>query len=78
MQAGPIGRVPHGKMSDYLINLLDWLEANAASRKIERWLLDTSWKENVNVVGAMGVISVTALARAFLSTAWARPIVRGP
>ena len=46
------------KMSGYLIEVLDWLETNAASNKIDKWFFFISWKDIVNVAadGYMGII----------------------
>ena len=45
-------------MSNYFNEVLDWLEANAAAKKIERWFFFTTWKDIVNVGGDgyMGII----------------------
>ena len=53
-----VGSYHWDKMSDYLIAVLDWLEANAAANKIEKWFFFTTWKDIVNVGGDgyMGII----------------------
>ena len=38
-------------MSDYLLVVLDWLEANAALKKIEKWFFFITWKD---IVGESG------------------------
>ncbi len=45
-------------MSDYLNSVLDWLDTNAFSHKIERWFFYTTWADIVNVGadGYMGII----------------------
>ena len=45
-------------MSDYLITVLDWLDQNATSMKIEKWFMFATWKDIVNVGqdGYMGII----------------------
>ena len=45
-------------MSDYINSVLDWLEANAISHKIERWFFFRTWVDivNVGVDGYMGII----------------------
>ena len=54
----PVGAYHWDKMSDYLITLLDWLELNAASNKIERWFFFITWQDIVNIAddGYMGII----------------------
>ena len=34
----PVGAYRWDKMSDYLIAVLDWIEANAASNNIQKWM----------------------------------------
>ena len=60
---GPTGLVPVGNyqwsdMSDYLITVVEWLEANAAAYQIDRWFFFATWKDIVNVGndGYMGII----------------------
>ena len=45
-------------MSNYINSVLDWLDANAASHKIERWFFFTTWQDTENVAedGYMGII----------------------
>jgi hypothetical protein len=46
------------KMSDYVTTLLDWLDANAAGNKIEKWFFFRTWRDIVNASsdGYMGII----------------------
>ena len=57
-QIVPVGDYNWDKMSDYLTEVLDWLEANADANDIERWFFFTTWKDIVNVGGDgyMGII----------------------
>ena len=45
-------------MSNYLNSVLDWLDANASSLKIERWFFFITWQDIVNVEedGYMGIV----------------------
>ena len=45
-------------MSEYLVQVLDWLEINGAANKIEKWFFYRSWRDIVNVGsdGYMGII----------------------
>ncbi|MCI0439955.1 MAG: glycosyl hydrolase [Chloroflexi bacterium] len=54
----PVGAYRWASMSDYLVGVLDWLEANAATYNIEKWFFFTSWRDIVNVEsdGYMGII----------------------
>ena len=54
----PVGDYHWDLMSNYVNSVLDWLEANAATHKIERWFFYTTWADIVNVGadGYMGVI----------------------
>lgn len=54
----PVGSYHWDVMSDYLLTVLDWLDANAASYKIARWFFFITWKDIVNVGtdGYMGPI----------------------
>ena len=45
----PVGVYHWDRMSDYLLEVLDWLEANAASHKIERWFFFTTYRDIVDV-----------------------------
>ena len=53
----PDGSYNWNKMSDYVIRVLDWLDANAATHKIERWFFFITWTDVVNVSsdGYMGI-----------------------
>jgi hypothetical protein len=57
-QLKPVGDYNWDKMSDYLIKTLDWLEANAASHKIEKWFFFTTYRDikKVGPDGYMGII----------------------
>ena len=44
----PIGNYHWDFMSDYLNEVLDWLELNAAANQIERWFFFTTWKNIVD------------------------------
>ena len=46
------------EMGEYLIEILDWLEDNAAGQLIEKWFFFTTWKDIVDVGpdGYMGII----------------------
>ena len=54
----PVSDYQYDKMSDYLLTLLDWLEANADANYIEKWFFYRTWKDIVNVGGDgyMGII----------------------
>ena len=56
-QIVPIEPYHWDKMSEYLIAVLDWLEANASSNKIDKWFFFKTWKDivNVNPDGYMGI-----------------------
>ena len=54
----PVGPYHWDKMSDYVNAVLDWLEANAASHKIDRWFFYKSLKDIVNV-GSDGYMGIT-------------------
>ena len=56
-EMAPTGAYHWDLMSDYLSSVLDWLEANAASKLIEKWFFFSSWKDIVNVGsdGYMGI-----------------------
>lgn len=56
-EMAPSGAYHWDLMSDYLTSVLDWLEANAASKLIERWFFFSSWKDIVNIGsdGYMGI-----------------------
>jgi hypothetical protein len=46
-------------MSEYLVILLDWLDAEASTNKIEKWFFLSTWEEIVNLRpgnGYMGII----------------------
>ena len=44
-------------MSDYIIDILDWLEVNAASNMIDKWFWLSSWTDIINGGdGDMGII----------------------
>ena len=53
-----VGDYNWDKMSNYLNEVIDWLEANAAAEKIDRWFFFSTWKDIVNVGsdGYMGII----------------------
>ena len=61
---GPNSRlVPDGDyhwdaMSSYMIEVLDWLETNASSKKIDKWFFFTTWRDIVELEpdGYMGTI----------------------
>ena len=54
----PVGTYHWDKMGDYLIAILDWLEANAEANKIEKWFFYVTWTDIVNIGadGYMGMI----------------------
>ena len=54
----PVGAYHWDKMSDYLIGVLDWLDANSGAQNIERWFFFAAWKDIVKVQsdGYMGII----------------------
>ena len=54
----PIGGYHWDKMSDYMIQVLDWLEANAGNLNVERWFFFSTWDdiENPGNDGYMGTI----------------------
>ena len=56
-QIVPIEPYNWDKMSEYLIEILDWLETNAASNKIDKWFFFIYWKDIVDVAadGYMGI-----------------------
>ena len=53
-----LGPYHFDKMSDYLTTLLDWLEANAAAYKIDKWFFYRTWEDIVNVGGG-GYMGIT-------------------
>ena len=46
------------RVSDYLITMLDWLDANSAANKIDKWFFFITWTDLVNIGGSgyMGII----------------------
>ena len=54
----PDGSYHWDKMSDYIIRVLDWLNANSAANQIERWFFFRSWRDVVNV-GSDGYMGIT-------------------
>ena len=54
----PRGIYHWDNMSDYLIAVLDWLDVNGPSYKIEKWFFFVTWKDIVDVGGDgyMGII----------------------
>ena len=54
----PVGKYNWDHMSEYLVQVLDWLKANASANKVERWFFYRSWRDIVNVGsdGYMGII----------------------
>ena len=55
----PLGNYHWDFMSEYLNEVLDWLELNAADKRIERWFFFTSWKNILEPPGNdpyMGII----------------------
>ncbi|MGH2542150.1 MAG: glycosyl hydrolase, partial [Ardenticatenaceae bacterium] len=54
----PVGSYHWDDMSAYLVGVLDWLEANAAANKIEKWFFYTSWRDIVSASadGYMGIV----------------------
>ena len=54
----PVGNYNWDKMSDYLIAVVDWLEANSVAQNIERWFFFAAWKDIVEVGpdGYMGIV----------------------
>ena len=53
----PAGEYRWDKMSDYMINILDWLEMNAASHRIDKWFFFKSFADVANPSndGYMGI-----------------------
>ena len=45
---GPVGDYHWDNMRDYISEVLDWLETNAASNKIEKWFFFKTWKDIQN------------------------------
>ena len=43
----PTGKYHWDKMAQYMTEILDWLDANATSKNIEKWFFFTTWKEIV-------------------------------
>lgn len=41
-----------------MVEVLDWLEANASANKVDKWFFFTTWRDIVNVAsdGYMGII----------------------
>ena len=54
----PVGSYDWVSMSNYVNTILDWLQANGATNKIERWFFYVTWQDIVNVGsdGYMGTI----------------------
>jgi hypothetical protein len=54
----PDGAYNWDKMGNYIIGVLDWLDANAAGNKIEKWFFFSTWRDIVNASsdGYMGII----------------------
>lgn len=44
----PVGKYHWDKMSEYLTAVLDWLEANGDSNKIEKWFFMITWADIVD------------------------------
>ena len=57
-EMAPTGVYHWDLMSDFLISVLDWLEANAVSKLIEKWFFFSSWKDIVNI-GSDGYMGIT-------------------
>ena len=53
----PVGVYHWDAMSDYIVEVLDWLEANASDKNIERWFFYKSWRDvsNASTDGFMGI-----------------------
>ena len=55
----PVGTYHWDKMSDYLVNLLDWLESESDTNQIEKWFFLETWIDIVNLrpgSGYMGIV----------------------
>ena len=57
-QLAPVGDYHWDNMGDYVINVLDWLDANADAYKIEKWFFFVTWKDIVDI-GADGYMGIT-------------------
>jgi hypothetical protein len=57
-QIVPQGEYHWDNMSDYITQVLDWLETNWETYKIDKWFFFTPWKDIVNVGtdGYMGIV----------------------
>ena len=53
----PVGDYHWDGLSDYIIRVLDWLEANSSSKSIERWFFYKTWRDvaNASTDGYMGI-----------------------
>ena len=53
----PVGDYRWDGLSDYIIRVLDWLEANSSSKNIERWFFYKTWRDvaNPSTDGFMGI-----------------------
>ena len=53
----PVGDYHWDGLSDYIIRVLDWLEANSSSKNIERWFFYKTWRDvaNASTDGFMGI-----------------------
>ncbi len=57
VKLSPVGTYHWTNMSDYLSDILDWLDANADSHQVEKWFFYKSWQDIVDNIagGYMGI-----------------------
>ena len=56
------------KMSNYMIEVLDWLDTNAAEINVEKWFFYKTWRD-INGVSSDGFMGISLLTDSAIDTA---------